>query len=372
MNERLHPLTLGEVLDRTAYLYRTRFLVYFGIGVIPAATILFFGAVSVGLVAWAGSGGTDAATTAARSMALGAGIVVLGLVAVPTYLGATALGWAAMAHVAARDFLGEPTTIRQAYGSVLHRGWRYLWLYVLAALIVVGGPLVVFIGLSLGSGVMAGLASAAGMGDLSTVAGILVVFVGLALAVYCVLALLAVCLAFPASVVEEISAWQSVRRVWTLSRGTRGRIFLLFLLGLALSWLLMIGFSLPALIAIAVIPGLSGPAHAELAGEFFMFAWYAISFAVQAFTRPVFGIALTLFYFDQRIRKEGFDIEWLMRGAGMAMPVPEAEAISSVARTGAAQPQPVAEVGALPNASVTNTSEAGFGAIAGSTEEHPA
>jgi hypothetical protein len=32
---------------------------------------------------------------------------------------------------------------------------------------------------------------------------------------------------------------------------------------------------------------------------------------------PIYSIALTLFYYDQRIRKEGYDIEWLMQQAAM-------------------------------------------------------
>ena len=36
-----------------------------------------------------------------------------------------------------------------------------------------------------------------------------------------------------------------------------------------------------------------------------------------AFVLPIYSIALTLFYYDQRIRKEGYDVEWLMEQAGM-------------------------------------------------------
>jgi hypothetical protein len=32
---------------------------------------------------------------------------------------------------------------------------------------------------------------------------------------------------------------------------------------------------------------------------------------------PLFPIALTLIYYDQRIRLEGYDIEWMMAAAGM-------------------------------------------------------
>jgi hypothetical protein len=49
---------------------------------------------------------------------------------------------------------------------------------------------------------------------------------------------------------------------------------------------------------------------------------YGASFAVQALVKPVYGIALTLFYYDQRIRNEGFDIEWMMMQAGM-VPAPQ-------------------------------------------------
>jgi hypothetical protein len=33
--------------------------------------------------------------------------------------------------------------------------------------------------------------------------------------------------------------------------------------------------------------------------------------------RPLYPIAVTLFYYDQRIRKEGFDIEYMMETAGL-------------------------------------------------------
>jgi len=41
-------------------------------------------------------------------------------------------------------------------------------------------------------------------------------------------------------------------------------------------------------------------------------------FLSNALIGPIYSIGLTLFYFDQRIRKEGFDIEWMMQAAGLA------------------------------------------------------
>ena len=43
----------------------------------------------------------------------------------------------------------------------------------------------------------------------------------------------------------------------------------------------------------------------------------AISIATNTLVGPILAAGLTLFYFDQRVRKEGFDIEWMMQAAGM-------------------------------------------------------
>ena len=40
MDETFHPSTLSEILDRTAQLYRARFLVFLGIAFIPVASML--------------------------------------------------------------------------------------------------------------------------------------------------------------------------------------------------------------------------------------------------------------------------------------------------------------------------------------------
>jgi len=42
--------------------------------------------------------------------------------------------------------------------------------------------------------------------------------------------------------------------------------------------------------------------------------------AISTLLAPIFPIALTLFYYDQRIRHEGYDIERMMDAAGMNAP----------------------------------------------------
>ncbi|MGA7859823.1 MAG: hypothetical protein WCA11_17935, partial [Terracidiphilus sp.] len=43
-----------------------------------------------------------------------------------------------------------------------------------------------------------------------------------------------------------------------------------------------------------------------------------VAFFTNTFVAPIYATGLTLFYYDQRVRKEGFDIERMMQQAGMA------------------------------------------------------
>jgi hypothetical protein len=42
-----------------------------------------------------------------------------------------------------------------------------------------------------------------------------------------------------------------------------------------------------------------------------------IGFFTNTFLGPIWAAGITLFYYDQRIRKEGYDIEWMMQAAGL-------------------------------------------------------
>jgi hypothetical protein len=48
-----------------------------------------------------------------------------------------------------------------------------------------------------------------------------------------------------------------------------------------------------------------------------------LDFISKVLLAPIYMIAAVLFYYDQRIRKEGFDIEWMMQRAGLTPPQPQ-------------------------------------------------
>jgi hypothetical protein len=117
----------------------------------------------------------------------------------------------------------------------------------------------------------------------------------------------------------------------------------LYLLGAAIGYIVSIVLMVP-LFLLALIPGLNRPEKAQVLGTIVMVLAYGISFAVQALTKPIYGIAVVLFYYDQRVRKEAFDIEWMMRQAGMeAGPAVQAEAaprMPAVGRTAETEAEP--------------------------------
>ncbi len=344
MNEPLHPLTLAEILDRTAQLYRSRFLVFMGIGAIPAGTVFVFAAGVFAFFTWMGSNARHGAAIA--DVLVWAFLTLLLVLAIPACLGASALGDAAMSDAAARAFLGEKITIRNAYKATWKRGWRYVGLYTLQGLVVVGAPTVVFLMATIG--MVAAKVSGVRSNDNSPLFAGLLFLVLLVLSVFAVWMLLRLCLAFPVCVVEQAPAWGALKRGVSLSQGTRGRIFLLYVLGVFLSQILAWCVTFPVLLAIAFLPGLQGQAHAQTVGMVALFATYGSFFAVKALTKPIYGIALTVFYFDQRIRKEGFDIEWMMQQAGMMtppapQPTPEVTSMSSSPESPAAA-EPILEV----------------------------
>ncbi len=107
-------------------------------------------------------------------------------------------------------------------------------------------------------------------------------------------------LAPPAIVLEGVGGWQGLVRSWRLSE--------------RMGWRL-VGIRLLLLIITGIIGGILGTVL-TLAGSGFdtngQFIVSEVAGAIVAvFVNPITYIAVTLLYYDMRIRKEGFDIEML-------------------------------------------------------------
>ena len=323
MIDTLRPSTLGEILDRTAHIYRSRFLIFLGIAAVPAVVILVGAVAFILFLTWVGTRGQTAGPQVVGIAAI-LFFSVGSILFLPVLIGAAGLGAGALTHAAAAAFENEKISIRGAYRAAWKRGWRYIGLIVLEGLILIVAPGIVWTGLVFTFAI--GMLMTGKSTSDANVAGSAVVLLGLAaMGLYALGMLLLLCLSFPACVVENVGVGMALKRAISLSKGTRGRILVLYILGLLFRWGISLALLIPLILIVALIPGLDTPQHARTLGSMMVVLIYGSGFLIRAVTKPVYTIAQMLFYYDQRIRKEGFDIEWLMRQAGMLVaPGPEA------------------------------------------------
>ncbi|HEY1904317.1 MAG TPA: hypothetical protein VGG56_17945 [Terracidiphilus sp.] len=318
MQTNLRPMTLGEILDRTAQLYRGNFALFAGIAAVYAGMLLVLNLLEIGLQEL-----LRRLHMSQHLPWLTLGFVVLILPLVFIFAGAAV---AANNRAVAWVNLDQPATIRGAYRSILPRLGRYLWLMTLIALFiylpfallsicyfmflfVYARPMGLFI---------------PGHAHLDPQASIILLLVTLAFfflvmvaLVYAIIMALRYSLALPASVLEDLTARKSLRRSIELSQGSRGRIFVLGLLISAIQLGLVAITQVFFLVAAFKQHGVL-PVWAQIAQQI-------VGFFTNSFIGPMYATGLTLFYFDQRVRKEGYDIEMMMEAAGMTAPVLAAE-----------------------------------------------
>jgi len=315
MDTNLRPLTLGEILDRTAQLYRSNFLLFAGIAAVYAGAVMVLNLMQIGLqellqaehmmrqLVWLTRSATGVSMLLAFIFA-GAAVAANN----------RAVGWL---------HLGQSPTIRGAYSSILPRLGRYLWLMTITA-IVVWLPIAVLYaayfatilhfnrtaGGAVQPGAVPGNQSMLILGIATAVFLLLLIPIG----IYTVLMGLRYALAVPACVVEEIKARKAIRRSIELSKGSRGRIFLLGMLVIAIQ----IGLLIVTQAAFFVI-GFKN--HGVLSAGIRALQ-QVVAFFTNSFVEPIYATGLTLFYYDQRMRKEGYDIERMMDSAGLTAPAP--------------------------------------------------
>jgi hypothetical protein len=319
MEPALRPMSLGEILDRTAQLYRGNFVLFAGIFVPYSACALVIGLVLLGLREWMRAAHLARTLLWLRLSLVGVEWLVLFLAA-----GAAV---AATSRAVAWVHLGEPATIRGAYQSILPRLGRYLWLMTVIFLVVWVPLALLYLGF-FGEAAHFGVGLRAQSGTqhppmdphTAIVFGILtlgIVLLMIPALVYAVLMSLRYALALPACVLEDLKTRKSLRRGIDLSKGARGRIFVLGLLvGVIKLGVLSIsqGFFFFAAFK-----------HHGQVGAGLTAVSQVIGFFTNTFLGPIYATGITLLYYDQRVRHEGYDIEWMMQSAGLAAPAATAE-----------------------------------------------
>lgn len=322
----LRPMNLGEILDRTFEIYRKRFLLFAGIAALPAAVML---AIHLADIAWVHTDrllGFDGVTTRGR--------FVFGWIQSWGYSHISGLVWGVFAPAfvwtVSGDLFGESHSILNSLRFIAARWRRYLWvafLVVLSGLIL---PEALAFGVFFATGTIEdkfGL-----LGDSPNVAAIVVLLLPILAGVMLIFwAKFSLSFSIPAATLEELSAWKSLRRSWRLTKASRGRILVAWIMAVT-SALVLEGVAalLAWWIATLVYTGHQAAGYNRQAYEIVIYLLYA---AVAVLVGPLYPIAVTLLYYDQRSRKEGYDIEKLMEAAGLVPPIaaPTAETIAQEA-----------------------------------------
>jgi hypothetical protein len=275
----LRPLTLGQLLDTTFTMYRQNFVLFFGVAALPYLIMLGFQL----FVATLQKTGSPNNLAAIGAIAIG----FLGTMAV--YLVAIAVAQAASFFAVSAVHLREPVTIGSAYSRVK------------------GHLLVV-----LGTSILTGIASFTGL---------------LFLIVPGVIIWLAMTCAIPAALFEDLDPIDAMKRSWNLTDGAKGRLFLLVLLWYAT----ILGLSMLVGLAVVALAGLSAigkPATAMPMG--ILVLQQVANFLVSAVTAPILTVGITLVYYDQRVRKEAFDLQHMMTVLGSRPPSPPQAASAGI------------------------------------------
>ncbi len=289
----LRPLSTGEVLDRTFSVYRAHFWLFAGLASLDGAFSLVLNAVQLLIHHFM------LVHHGFRIAAIEAQISTLVMMLLMLPVGAVV--YAASVYALCEMYLGRGTTAKAALQATIGRWARYvgigLWqgwsaVWVMTVLLI---PAVILV------------AMAAKISGMAVVGGLLVFVAVAGGGVYGVIAYIRNSLGIPAALMEGTGVRASMRRSKTLAAGTKGRIFLVLLIALAL-YFVFGAIDAPMLFFIARAP-LQEHVIAQA-------AVLLIGFVAHTLVSPVALIGLTLVYFDQRVRMEAFDLVMMMGGAG--------------------------------------------------------
>jgi hypothetical protein len=128
--------------------------------------------------------------------------------------------------------------------------------------------------------------------------------------------------AWPAACFEGFNVRKSMGRGWRLSRGVRWQVSIARAFPAVIWWVLTITI---AMLAQSVFVAMRLNSLLQSRGLILITVIYILfTFVIDIFLAPVFPIALALLYRDQRVRKEGYDVERMMEAAGLVAPVENA------------------------------------------------
>jgi hypothetical protein len=258
---RLRPLDLGDLLDAAFSLYRENFALFAGIVAVlgvPQGILGLLATLARPSNVVSTSNGTTSIDSGSMESFIG---LTLGSGVISLLFGTLTTG--ALAYAVSQRYLGRDVTIGEAYSAIgFGTFFRLLGASILAAIAIVLGL-------------------------------VLLIVPGIILLVHW--------LFLPQTIViERSSVGSAFGRSWNLVKGSAWRV---------------VGIGLVIFIIVSVIGGASGGILAAIVSLVGLPSAIGVALqqVVSILIRPFELGALTLLYYDLRIRKEGFDLEHMAR-----------------------------------------------------------
>jgi hypothetical protein len=304
------PKTFGQILDRVYRLLRANFKLFVGLAAVPP--VVFFA-----LLALLGAAVLSPILGALPKPPSPQQVLQLVLTGVPLMIFVLAVYWlffalylAATSYAAVRADQGVKVTFRESCLSAWGHAGRYFLLLFIIYAICFFPALIIQLVMFAGFGLTALHKTQPNpfliaLFPLESALQTVVFVVGVVVA-------LRFSLAFPASIIEDLTAGQAIKRSGILTRGAKGRIFLVLLVIYAATYLatllLMCGAAIVGAIGFFAWSGmhlhLSTSAIwilAVLAGAAFL----ALMVLFMACCWAGYSTALAILYNDQRMRIDG-------------------------------------------------------------------
>ncbi len=304
-------LTFGQILDHICRLMRAHWKLFFGIASVPAAAIFLFTAAVVNFEAKIIR--TLMAGNPISPSAFPPYFIAIFLIGEPLLLLVCALYLPAAIHAAVQADRGATATFREAYRAAWSHFGRYLWLLILWTIYLLV-PFVVLAAAVAGGTAFTWMHHPPGDTSISNFPFILIpviVLTYLCVIAYSILIALRFSLAFPASMEEDLTARAALRRSAQLTRGSKGRIFLVILVVYAAVYAVQLVCMLVLGVVASLVALGAMLAHVAVGSTaFFILVGLGVLGYVVAIVVTVLLVysalttALAVLYHDQRRRKE--------------------------------------------------------------------
>lgn len=321
----LRPMSTSQVLDRTFYLYRNNFVLFAGIAIITPALQLIAQLIQLRIFGPMVMPQQPQNMTPQFIQALLVRAVISMVVASVLAIVGTTLASSATAFAVSVVHLGKTTTIAESYGKVKSIFWRILGVFI-TIMFYTFGPLILsyllLFGLFFGMTFMLKGGNPQAFAVLLLLGSLLTLGLLLGSVVWMFFALCRYALSVAACTLEKLTVRQSIARSKFLTQGAKGSIFGIILLTGIMTFILAYALQLPALLINKSV-FLTGKTQLSMAST----AWIHIAnFLSGSIAGPITTIALVLVYYDQRVRKEAFDLQHMMEAMGQQAQVQAATA----------------------------------------------